>query len=39
MTFEAWIALAVFLFLVVAFLTEAMRPGLILLSAASIFCG
>lgn len=37
MTFEAWIVLAVFLFLVVAFLTEAMRPGLILLSAAVIF--
>ena len=37
MTFEAWIVLAVFLFLVVAFLTEAMRPGLILLSAAIIF--
>jgi di/tricarboxylate transporter len=37
MTFEAWIVLAVFLFLVVAFITEAMRPGLILLSAAVIF--
>jgi di/tricarboxylate transporter len=37
MTFEAWIVLVVFLFLVVAFLTEAMRPGLILLSAAVIF--
>lgn len=37
MTFEAWIVLGVFLFLVVAFLTEAMRPGLILLSAAVIF--
>ncbi|MBW6537349.1 MAG: anion permease [Mariniphaga sp.] len=37
MTFEAWIVLAVFLFLVVAFLTEAMRPGLILLSAAVVF--
>lgn len=37
MTFEAWIVLAVFLFLVIAFITEAMRPGLILLSAAVIF--
>jgi di/tricarboxylate transporter len=37
MTFEAWIILAVFLFLVVAFITEAMRPGLILLGAAVIF--
>ena len=37
MTFEAWIVLAVFLFLVVAFIMEAMRPGLILLSAAVIF--
>lgn len=37
MTFEAWIVLIVFLFLVVAFITEAMRPGLILLSAAVIF--
>jgi di/tricarboxylate transporter len=37
MTFEAWIVLTVFLFLVVAFITEAMRPGLILLSAAVIF--
>ncbi|SHE70131.1 Di-and tricarboxylate transporter [Mariniphaga anaerophila] len=37
MTFEAWIVLIVFVFLVVAFLTEAMRPGLILLSAAVIF--
>ncbi len=37
MTFEAWIVLAVLLFLVVAFLMEAMRPGLILLSAAVIF--
>lgn len=37
MTFEAWIVVAVFIFLVVAFLTKAMRPGLILLSAAIIF--
>jgi di/tricarboxylate transporter len=37
MTFEAWIVLAVLLFLLVAFLMEAMRPGLILLSAAVIF--
>lgn len=37
MTFEAWIVLAVFLFLVIAFIMEAMRPGLILLSAAVIF--
>jgi di/tricarboxylate transporter len=37
MTFESWIVLAVILFLVVAFILEAMRPGLILLSAAVIF--
>lgn len=37
MTFEAWIVLAVFLFLIAAFIMEAMRPGLILLSAAVIF--
>ncbi|WP_372949948.1 SLC13 family permease [Mariniphaga sp.] len=37
MTFEALIVLGVFLFLVVAFLTDAMRPGLILLSAAVVF--
>lgn len=37
MTFEAWIVLTVLVFLIVAFLMEAMRPGLILLSAAVIF--
>ncbi|MDD4225543.1 MAG: SLC13 family permease [Mariniphaga sp.] len=37
MTFEAWIVLTVLLFLVIAFLMEAMRPGLILLSGAVIF--
>ncbi|HDR52448.1 MAG TPA: hypothetical protein ENN90_12650 [Mariniphaga anaerophila] len=37
MTFEAWIVVAVIFFLMVAFVMEAMRPGLILLSAAVIF--
>jgi di/tricarboxylate transporter len=37
MTFEAWIVIAVLVFLMVAFFLEAMRPGLILLSAAVIF--
>lgn len=37
MSFEVWIVLIVLLFLIVAFLMEAMRPGLILLSAAIIF--
>jgi di/tricarboxylate transporter len=37
MTFESWIVLAVLLFMAVAFLLEAMRPGLILLSAAVVF--
>jgi di/tricarboxylate transporter len=37
MTFEAWIVVAVIFFLMVAFVLEAMRPGLILLSAAVIF--
>ncbi len=37
MSFEAWIVLIVLLFLIVAFLMEAMRPGLILMSAAVIF--
>lgn len=37
MTFESWIVLAVLLFMSVAFILEAMRPGLILLSAAAIF--
>ena len=37
MTFEAWIVIAVLVFLMVAFFVEAMRPGLILLSAAVIF--
>ena len=36
MSFEVWIVLIVLLFLIVAFLMEAMRPGLILLSAAVI---
>ncbi len=37
MTFESWIVLAVLVFMAVAFLLEAMRPGLILLSAAVVF--
>ncbi len=37
MTFESWIVIAVLLFMAVAFILEAMRPGLILLSAAVIF--
>jgi di/tricarboxylate transporter len=37
MTFESWIVVAVLVFMAVAFLLEAMRPGLILLSAAVIF--
>ena len=37
MTFEAWIVVAVIFFMIVAFIMEAMRPGLILLSAAVIF--
>jgi di/tricarboxylate transporter len=37
MTFESWIVIAVLVFLMVAFFLEAMRPGLILLSAAVIF--
>ena len=37
MTFEAWIVIAVLVFLMVAFFLDAMRPGLILLSAAVIF--
>jgi di/tricarboxylate transporter len=37
MTFESWIVVAVLIFMAVAFLLEAMRPGLILLSAAVIF--
>lgn len=37
MTFESWIVIAVLLFMSIAFVLEAMRPGLILLSAAVIF--
>lgn len=37
MTFESWIVSAVLVFMAVAFLLEAMRPGLILLSAAVVF--
>ena len=37
MTFESWIVIAVLLFMTVAFIMEAMRPGLILLSAATVF--
>ncbi|HZH73417.1 MAG TPA: SLC13 family permease, partial [Mariniphaga sp.] len=37
MTFESWIVIAVLLFMSIAFILEAMRPGLILLSAATIF--
>lgn len=37
MTIEAYIVLATLLYIVVAFLLEAMRPGLILFSAAVIF--
>ncbi len=37
MTIEAWLTLAILLYIVVAFLTEMLRPGLILFSAAVIF--
>ncbi len=37
MTFESWIVIAVLVFMAAAFLLEAMRPGLILLSAAVVF--
>ncbi len=37
MTIEAYIVIATFVFLIIAFLLEAMRPGLILFSAAVIF--
>lgn len=37
MTFESWIVIIALVFLIVAFLTKAMRPGLILFSAAAIF--
>ncbi|MFW6289502.1 MAG: SLC13 family permease [Mariniphaga sp.] len=37
MTFESWIVIAVLVFMAIAFLLEAMRPGLILLSAAVVF--
>ncbi len=37
MTFESWIVIAALVFMSVAFLLEAMRPGLILLSAAVFF--
>ncbi len=37
MTIETYIVIATFIFLIVAFLLEAMRPGLILFSAAVIF--
>lgn len=37
MTFESWIVIGVLVFMAGAFLLEAMRPGLILLSAAVIF--
>lgn len=37
MTFESWIVIVALIYLIVAFLTKAMRPGLILFSAAAIF--
>jgi len=37
MTFQSWVVIAALLFLLVAFLLRAMRPGLILFSAAAIF--
>ena len=37
MTFQSWVVIAALLFLIVAFLVRAMRPGPILFSAAAIF--
>ncbi|SHJ83437.1 TrkA-C domain-containing protein [Tangfeifania diversioriginum] len=37
MTFDSWIVIIALVFLIVAFLLRAMRPGLILFSAAAIF--
>lgn len=37
MTFESWIVIIALIYLIIAFLTQAMRPGLILFSAAAIF--
>ncbi len=37
LTIETYIVIATFIYLIVAFLVEAMRPGLILFSAATIF--
>lgn len=37
MTFESWIVIVALAYLIVAFLFKAMRPGLILFSAATIF--
>lgn len=37
MTFQSWVVITALLFLIVAFLIKAMRPGLILFSAAAIF--
>jgi di/tricarboxylate transporter len=37
MTFESWIVIVALAYLIVAFLIKAMRPGLILFSAAAIF--